>query len=243
MRGRSRALWLFLRSRGGRKVFTKPTLIDRGRQDTTVGYRDAWEILESYPRATFAVIDRRDHGWPTESPRCCSALVDDWLGTHRKGRAIDLTSSRRPHARLLRRARVALPPCCCRAASQAQDWPTKPITDLHGLPAGSGVDVVARMLQPSLEKSLGQRLVIDYKPGAGGNVASEVVARAAPDGYTFLLGTGGDARRQCRALQAPAVRRRGRLHADLDPERRLQRADGQSPAVLDAGSVRISSPR
>src|SRR5262247_1457577 len=77
-------------------------------------------------------------------------------------------------------------------AAQAQgqgDWPSKPITILMGFPAGSGVDVIARMLQPSLEKSLGQRLVIDYKPGAGGNVASEVVARAQPDGYTFLLGT------------------------------------------------------
>ena len=44
----------------------------------------------------------------------------------------------------------------------ASDWPNKPITILMGFPAGSGVDVVARMLQPSLEKSLGQRLVIDY---------------------------------------------------------------------------------
>src|SRR4030088_3851680 len=74
--------------------------------------------------------------------------------------------------------------------AQAQgDWPNKPITVLMGFPAGSGVDVVARMLQPSLEKSLGQRLVLDYKTGAGGNVASEVVANARPDGYTFLLGT------------------------------------------------------
>ena len=75
------------------------------------------------------------------------------------------------------------------ASVSAQDWPSKPITILMGFPAGSGVDVVARMLQPSLEKSLGQRLVIDYKSGAGGNLASEAVARANPDGYTFLLGT------------------------------------------------------
>lgn len=75
------------------------------------------------------------------------------------------------------------------ASVRAQEWPNKPVTILMGFPAGSGVDVVARILQPSLEKSLGQRLVIDYKAGAGGNVASEVVARAAPDGYTFLLGT------------------------------------------------------
>ncbi len=74
-------------------------------------------------------------------------------------------------------------------SAQAQNWPDKPVTIYMGFPAGSGVDVVARLLQPSLEKTLGQRLVIDYKSGAGGNVASEVVARAAPDGYTFLLGT------------------------------------------------------
>lgn len=75
------------------------------------------------------------------------------------------------------------------AQAQGSDWPTKPVTIYMGFPAGSGVDVVARILQPSLEKTLGQRLVIDYKAGAGGNVASEVVSRAAPDGYTFLLGT------------------------------------------------------
>src|SRR5499427_8884574 len=75
------------------------------------------------------------------------------------------------------------------SVTRADDWPSRPITLYMGFPAGSGVDVIARMLQPSLEKSLGQRLVIDYKPGAGGNVASEVVARAQPDGYTFLLGT------------------------------------------------------
>lgn len=71
----------------------------------------------------------------------------------------------------------------------AQDWPSRPITIYMGFPAGSGVDVVGRMLQSSLDQTLGQRVVFDYKPGAGGNVASEVVANAKPDGYTFLLGT------------------------------------------------------
>src|SRR5215510_4093594 len=74
-------------------------------------------------------------------------------------------------------------------ATRADDWPSRPILVLMGFPAGSGVDVVGRMLQPSLEKALGQRIVLDYKSGAGGNVASEVVANAKPDGYTFLLGT------------------------------------------------------
>ena len=71
----------------------------------------------------------------------------------------------------------------------AQAWPAQPITMMMGFPAGSGVDVVARMLQEPMEKSLGGRIVTDYRTGAGGNLASEAVARSKPDGYTILLGT------------------------------------------------------
>src|SRR5256714_4101584 len=71
----------------------------------------------------------------------------------------------------------------------AQSWPAHPITILMGFPAGSGVDVVARLLQEPMEKALGGRIVTDYRTGAGGNLASEAVARAKPDGYTLLLGT------------------------------------------------------
>ena len=75
------------------------------------------------------------------------------------------------------------------AAAMAQSWPSHPITILMGFPAGSGVDVVARLLQEPMEKSLGAKIVTDYRTGAGGNLASEAVARAKPDGYTLLLGT------------------------------------------------------
>lgn len=61
------------------KTFEAPALIIVGRQDPVVGYRDALTILESYPRATFAVVDRADHGWPRESPDVLAALIDDWL--------------------------------------------------------------------------------------------------------------------------------------------------------------------
>ena len=61
------------------KAFEEPTLIVAARQDITVGYRDAWTILDSYPRATFAVVDRADHGWPVEKPDLLAALIDDWL--------------------------------------------------------------------------------------------------------------------------------------------------------------------
>lgn len=59
--------------------FTAPTLIIAGRQDTTVGYRDTLAILESYPRATLAVLDSADHSWPVETPNLLAPLVDDWL--------------------------------------------------------------------------------------------------------------------------------------------------------------------
>jgi tripartite-type tricarboxylate transporter receptor subunit TctC len=75
------------------------------------------------------------------------------------------------------------------AIAWAQSWPAHPITIVMGFPAGSGVDVVARMLEEPMEKSLGAKLVMDYRTGAGGNLASEAVARAKPDGYTLLLGT------------------------------------------------------
>jgi len=72
----------------------------------------------------------------------------------------------------------------------AQSWPgPHPVTILMGFPAGSGVDVVARLLQEPMEKSLGARPIMDYRTGAGGNLASGEVARAKPDGYTLLLGT------------------------------------------------------
>ena len=72
----------------------------------------------------------------------------------------------------------------------AQNWPAGgPITIVMGFPAGSGVDIVARLFQGPMEKALGARFVMDYRTGAGGNIASEVVARAKPDGYTLLLST------------------------------------------------------
>lgn len=83
----------------------------------------------------------------------------------------------------------AVLPAVASAQAQGGEWPTRPVTIYMGFPAGSGVDVVGRLLQPSLEKTLGQRIVIDYKSGAGGNVASETVSNAKADGYTFLLGT------------------------------------------------------
>ena len=62
--------------------FTGPALIVTGRQDTVTGYRDAWTLLEHYPRASFAVLDRAGHEWPLPLPRhrnVFAALVGEWL--------------------------------------------------------------------------------------------------------------------------------------------------------------------
>jgi pimeloyl-ACP methyl ester carboxylesterase len=59
--------------------FLAPTLIVTGRQDAIVGYRNAWNVLELYPRATFAVLDRAGHILPVEQLGLFASLVDDWL--------------------------------------------------------------------------------------------------------------------------------------------------------------------
>jgi tripartite-type tricarboxylate transporter receptor subunit TctC len=73
------------------------------------------------------------------------------------------------------------------APAMAQGWPSKPITLVVPFAAGGPTDVVARMLGAAMTKSLGQTVVIENRTGAGGTIAAAAVARAAPDGYTFLI--------------------------------------------------------
>jgi tripartite-type tricarboxylate transporter receptor subunit TctC len=89
-----------------------------------------------------------------------------------------------------RRSLLALP--FLAAPALAQDtWPNRPITLHTGFPGGSGLDVYARRMQEPLARLLGQPIVIDNRTGAGGNIASDIVAKARPDGYTLLFGTAG----------------------------------------------------
>jgi len=71
----------------------------------------------------------------------------------------------------------------------AQTWPSGPITIIQTFTAGSGIDVIMRTVQEPMQQALGVSLVMDYRPGAGGNVASEIASHARPDGQTLLLGT------------------------------------------------------
>jgi tripartite-type tricarboxylate transporter receptor subunit TctC len=84
-------------------------------------------------------------------------------------------------------AALALP---CFAAARAQDFPTRPITIMVGLAAGGITDVSARLYAEAVSKSIGQRLIIENRQGAGGAVAAAAVQNAAPDGYTLLVFSG-----------------------------------------------------
>jgi tripartite-type tricarboxylate transporter receptor subunit TctC len=75
--------------------------------------------------------------------------------------------------------------------ASAQEWPTRPITVVVPFAAGGPIDVVARLISPRLSELLGQQVVIDNTPGAGGMVGTSRVANSAPDGYTILLGNQG----------------------------------------------------
>jgi tripartite-type tricarboxylate transporter receptor subunit TctC len=73
----------------------------------------------------------------------------------------------------------------------AQAWPSRPIRFILGFPAGGTADVLGRLVAERLGTELGQTVVVENRAGASGNIATEHVARSAPDGYTLLLGTQG----------------------------------------------------
>src|SRR5262249_59241912 len=77
---------------------------------------------------------------------------------------------------------------CGMPAARAADYPTRPVTLVVAFTPGGASDVLARILGRKFEQILGQPFVIDNRLGAGGNVAAEAVARAAPDGYTLFNG-------------------------------------------------------
>src|SRR3984885_14991971 len=70
----------------------------------------------------------------------------------------------------------------------AADYPERPVTLVVGFPPGGASDILARIITDKLGSQLGQPFIVDNRPGAGGNVAGEGGAHAAPEGYTLLLG-------------------------------------------------------
>jgi tripartite-type tricarboxylate transporter receptor subunit TctC len=70
-------------------------------------------------------------------------------------------------------------------------YPSRPITIVIGFSAGGTTDIIARLISDELRKALGQPIIIENKPGAGGNIGADIVAKAKPDGYTLLMGSVG----------------------------------------------------
>jgi tripartite-type tricarboxylate transporter receptor subunit TctC len=72
-------------------------------------------------------------------------------------------------------------------AAAAQDYPNRPVKFITGFPPGGNVDLIARLVGAEMQKTLGQSVVVEAKPGAGGALAAEMIARSEPDGYTLMI--------------------------------------------------------
>ncbi|MDQ0140995.1 Bug family tripartite tricarboxylate transporter substrate binding protein [Cupriavidus necator] len=125
-----------------------------------------------------------------------------------------------------RQALIALAAACAAGASGsafAQPWPARPIRMVVPFPPGSSPDLIARILTEKLAATLGQPVVVENRPGAGGNIGTGMVARAAPDGYTLLFTINGP------LVTAPTLSR----NLNYDPFRQL------APVTLVATSPNV----
>lgn len=102
------------------------------------------------------------------------------------------------------------------AAAQATDYPERAITVIVPFPAGGGGDTLARIATEAIGRQLGQTLIVENRPGAGGNIGTSQVARAKPDGYTLGYGTNGTG-----AINHWLYSNPGYSNADLEPISRL----------------------
>ncbi|HEV2009137.1 MAG TPA: tripartite tricarboxylate transporter substrate binding protein [Burkholderiales bacterium] len=84
---------------------------------------------------------------------------------------------------------IALAAALQSPGADAADYPVRQVRMIVGAVTGGGVDITARVVAAKLSELLGQQFFVDNRPGAGGNIGSEVVAKSAPDGYTLLMGT------------------------------------------------------
>jgi tripartite-type tricarboxylate transporter receptor subunit TctC len=95
------------------------------------------------------------------------------------------------HRKILVRLLATAVAATIAGAAGAQNYPVKPVRVLVGLGAGGGTDLLARIVTPKLAEALGQPFIVENRPGAGANIATDVVAKANPDGYTILFSPNG----------------------------------------------------
>jgi tripartite-type tricarboxylate transporter receptor subunit TctC len=119
------------------------------------------------------------------------------------------------------------------AVVRAQAWPSRPITLVVPFPAGGGTDAFARPLATQLSAQLGQQVVIDNRGGAGGTLGAGIAARAAPDGYTYLIGAAHHA-------IAPAIY--PRLDYDIEADFAPITIISSPPQVIVAHPGRVPEP-
>lgn len=115
----------------------------------------------------------------------------DWTAFHGCGVLFGIVKLPRRHFLILAAAATAVP--VDPPDLEARTYPSSPVRIIVGFPAGGGLDFVARLIAHSLSEHLGDAFVVENRSGAAGNIATEMVVRAPPDGYTLLVAVPGNA--------------------------------------------------